>query len=77
MKYEIEKNIPIEHYPRKYKYPFNEMAVGDSFIIGDYANGSLSKYSTTAKYFVKKYNLTWKFAVRKQLDGKVRIWRVK
>lgn len=32
-KYSIEKDIPVEPAPPRYKYPFTEMKVGDSFLV--------------------------------------------
>lgn len=67
----IDKNIPLPEQ-RYSKYPFHNMAVGDSFFVNINAGCLL----TTAKYFIKKHKTSWKFAVRKENNG-TRIWRVK
>lgn len=76
--FKIEKNIPLPTArqvgvgpERKYKYPFREMKVGDSFVV-----------NTTNKTFSANiYSLTktlgMKFATRTIAIGKVRVWRVK
>lgn len=73
----IEKNVLIPKKTTCKKYPFEEMEVGDSFIIGDYTRELMSKYFNAANNWSKKGKYGYKFSVRKTDDCKVRIWRIK
>lgn len=76
MEYKIEKNIPINDVIGSRKYPFSKMEIGDSFIISEiYSYKIAQNISMMAKYHAKKYG--YKFVVRKTLDNKIRIWRIK
>lgn len=73
-KYKVDKNIPI---PEKTifcnrKYPFNEMQIGDSFLV---KNKSMPVVSAAKSGFVKK-NPNYQFTMRKVKDG-IRVWRIK
>ncbi len=64
---EIEKNIPA---PKRRKYPFAEMDVGDSILVlGEEGR----KAANAARVYGHLNGI--KFATR-QRDGGVRIWRV-
>lgn len=69
----VETHVPLptrEHRHHNAKYPFGEMDVGDSFVIPE---GS----ELSCKYAAYAYGRRWgkTFAVRKQDDGRVRLWR--
>lgn len=71
MTFKVEKNIPIIPI-LKSKYPFNDMEVGDSFLVKE-----LKKYkviSSSCWHWGKK--LKMKFITRATKDG-VRVWRTK
>lgn len=71
----VDKNIKIT--PRS-KYPFNDMEIGDSFLIETDSNHYRKQASTLslAKKWAIKNNPEAKFATRKVEKG-VRIWRTK
>ena len=67
---EIEKNIPIPQ-SNKFSYPFDKMAVGDSFII-------TRDKTSTIQWAIQRYKSLHKgtaFITRKEQDGR-RVWRV-
>ena len=66
--YEIEKGIPPIHTGQKFFFPFEQMDVGDSFLVkSDYER-------TQALMFAKRHGK--KATSRTQPDGTYRIWRV-
>lgn len=66
----IEKGVAVPARTRRGKYPFDRMAVNDSFFVPDLSVGSIrSTASTAAK------RLECKFIVR-EVDGGCRVWRV-
>lgn len=75
MSYKIEKNIQIP-LKRTRKYPFDEMEVGDSFMIEGYTPKKIVSITSSANSFCKTHRNGWKFTVRK-IEGDIRIWRVK
>ena len=83
MKYKIEKNIDINHYPCQrggtlaIQYPFFEMEVGDSFIAGEYSKQYMHRISNLARNNPSLKKLGYKFSFRKLSDGNIRCWRVK
>ena len=80
IEYQIEKGIPVQPKTFKrnvmpFKYPFNYMEVGDSFLISDYKsnkNGYAFSYVSMPNQRLKPK----KFTQRLTIDG-VRIWRIK
>lgn len=77
---EIEKNVPVPSdafTPNRRKYPFAEMAVGDSIVVdGDRANTAHCKaYGAAINYGRRNGKV---FVGRKEPDqpGKTRIWRI-
>lgn len=70
---QIEKDVPLVTAPRTRgsKYPFKDMAVGDSFAVPLKAQ-SLRSIATS---YAKKEQGTVKFAVR-IAEGGSRVWRV-
>ena len=75
----IEKNIemPISTFGRNQKFPWDDMAPGDSFFIA-LVNGQslreLSQNVNSAAYHAGKKR-SWKFCTRK-VDNGVRVWRL-
>lgn len=67
--YEIEKSIPFPHEAKK--YPFDEMDVGDSFFVPNKKSGAISGSKQIAQR-----RTGFKFVCR-NVDGGVRVWRVK
>lgn len=71
--FKIEKNIPVPCNKSKrggYKYPFNIMEVGDSFLV---ENRTMKKMSSIVHYAQKSTG--FKFMSRSG-DGGVRVWRI-
>lgn len=69
----IDKNIPVPEGRKKGRrvaYPFEQMEVGDSFVIPD---GEREKCRMAAYAWGKRRNL--RFVVRLDDDGDVRCWR--
>lgn len=62
----VEKGIPIPA-----RYPFNQMEVGDSFVVPM----EITRYavSTAAHRYGKKHGI--KFTVRRMTDKTIRCWR--
>lgn len=71
----IEKDIPMPDTAVKgsYKYPLNEMEVGDSIFEPGPRNSNESKVRLSAKKYGDKTGK--RFSARK-VEGGVRIWRV-
>jgi hypothetical protein len=73
--YTIEKNIPMppqekrEHAKRK--YPFNQMEVGDSFLVG-----KENREKTRIACFNEGVRKKKLFKVTKDLEGEIRCWRL-
>lgn len=72
--HKIEKNIEIPRRcanskGRPFKYPFNEMEVGDSFLTGE----PRSRISGAIGGYRKRHGC--KFAAR-TVEGGVRVWRI-
>lgn len=70
----IDKNIPIPpkvYRGRPSRYPFADMAIGDSFAT---EHTHASKISPSCAHATK--TLGFKFSVRKQADGTIRVWRI-
>ncbi len=72
MTIKIDKKIPV---PTKIttKYPFGDMAVGDSFVVSTALRSSV--YGASASW-ARQHNPDAKFTTRKEGD-ETRIWRVK
>ena len=76
MTIEIEKGVPLPKRsrgpgrPRSGKYPFQQMEVGDSFLISNVASNSVACISGR---WAKRTG--FKFSQRK-VEGGYRVWRV-
>ena len=68
---EIEKGIPVPKDGR-IKYPFSEMAVGDSFVIG---LSERSRLGNAIRYSSKEKGT--KYVARKVGPDELRCWRIK
>ena len=51
-------------------YPFNQMDVGDSFLLTEYKKAESARIA--ALLFARRKSLEWKFSMRKVSEG----WRV-
>ena len=73
--YKIEKGIPVKKKGTNAIYPFREMEVGDSCIIGEYSRKLMSKYSNATRNWKNKCgHPSWCCAVRKEGEN-IRVWR--
>lgn len=63
----IETNVPMP-----IKYPFENMNVGDSFLVPEHLKRST--ITVAAKRYAEKHG--WRFSVRLTDDRKLRCWRV-
>lgn len=75
MTIQIDKGIPVPAHNKKYakKYPFQEMEIGDSFLMplpDGKSPGSLYAAMSGAK---KRFNINLTAA---RVDGGVRVWRI-
>lgn len=75
--YKIEKNVPIPYIVRKYggKYPWEEMEIGDSFVI---ENPNLNARGYTQSY-IGQPNIRYapkRFSQHVQKDKSARVWRI-
>ena len=62
----IDKGIPM---PSLTRYPFDEMEVGDSFLVP-------SDNRTSVSTLVSRNHNGKKFSLRKMTDGTYRCWRI-
>jgi hypothetical protein len=79
---QIEKGVPMpKASDSARKYPWREMEVGDSFVVPFDPTAKPYKLKNPAAGFsgaisaLKSHGLA--FAMRKQRDGSLRVWRVK
>ena len=70
--YEIERGIEMPVVKTKAKYPFRDLAVGDSFFVPDGEVASSKRMHSTAYNYGKRYGM--KFVARR-VEGGVRVWR--
>lgn len=74
--FEVEKNVKMKEIPRKEnfkrKYPFDEMGVGDSFIVP-----LESKEKVRVACFNEGVRKKKKFSLGMDEDGNIRCWRLK
>lgn len=80
----IQKNIPIAGAIRSIgphlRYPFAEMAAGDSFelkVSTKDIKRRVANLSSACASYVKSRNKASKFAVRRTGADSVRVWRIK
>ena len=64
----IDKGVPLQ--TQRQKYPFAQMAIGDSFFV---AGSTTRRLSAAVSYWDKHHGT--KCTVRK-VDGGVRVWRI-
>lgn len=72
--YKIEKNVPMpsQLHTKSPKYPFRDMAIGDSFVV---PVGEVKNARSCAYQFCMR-NRPKKIVIRKQEDGSYRCWRM-
>jgi hypothetical protein len=68
---QIDSTVPMPASQHRVKYPFNDMTVGDSFLIRE---PSMVKNVRSAAWMYSKRH-GWRFSCRK-VDGGWRVWRV-
>jgi len=71
--YKIEKSVPIpDPYEQRRKYPFSDMAPGDSFVVPkEKANAA----QAIGRRFVERHRPDMQVVQRTEPDGKgVRVW---
>lgn len=69
----IEKGVPIPAVKkRRMKYPWMEMAVGDSFVFpyDDMHSATVNVYTANRRYKPKT------FKTGRDADGQIRVWRI-
>jgi len=73
--YKVDHDVPVppKASERVTKYPFPEMAVGDSFELGE---GSRYRVISASNHYVRAHRPGWRFIVRKTAPGVCRCWRV-
>ena len=73
----IEKNVPLVEVVRRaggFKYPFDEMEIGDSFVVGDTVKQASAARTYASQRRKRGKSEAW-FTVRKAPDG-YRCWRL-
>lgn len=80
----IQKQIPISGTYRSLgpslRYPFAEMAAGDSFelkVNKTEIKAKVSRMSSACVSYCRRANKSAKFTVRRTSDESVRVWRIK
>ncbi len=74
MTFVIEKNVPLPEKNIRWKYPFDQMEVGDSFFV---ANKESTQMSALCKRAGKRLEARFVTAKAETNDAKgVRVWRV-
>lgn len=68
MTIEIDKHVPI---PPSGKYPFDELEIGDSFLVPN-----ANSHNIAAASYAGARRTGYKFRT-KTVDGGVRVWRIK
>ena len=72
-KFTIEKGVPVEGRATEYKYPIDELEVGDSFMV-PWSSGS---HGSVRGYASIRNKLTEKKFTCKLVDEGLRVWRIK
>lgn len=75
--HKIEKNIPVPTTHYNIKYPFDNMEIGDSFIVDDERERNHVMVSWNGWIKRSKNGKNKKFTSRKISDNEYRIWRIK
>ena len=74
MTFMIEKNVPLPEQNIRWKYPFDQMEVGDSFFV---PNKESTQMSALCKRASKRLEARFVTAKAEAGDAKgVRVWRV-
>ena len=82
MAYKIEKDVPLCRPSSKLnKYPFDQMEVGDSFLVpyAEAKSARMAALTRNAGQYKKlpKYITVQRHFVTRTVDGGMRIWRTK
>jgi hypothetical protein len=79
MTYKIEKNIPFptKHSWNSDPYPWNDLDIGDSFLVDDNASHELLRDRVWASQmrYRRRVNAAYRIKTQKLSDG-LRVWRV-
>jgi hypothetical protein len=70
--YEVERGIEMPVIRQSAKYPFKDLAVGDSFFVPEAELVNSKRMHSTAYNYGKRYGR--KFVARR-VEGGVRVWR--
>lgn len=75
MTIQIDKGIPVPDHNRKYakQFPFEQMEIGDSFLVPLPAGKSPSSIYSALSQAKKRLNINLTSA---RVDGGVRVWRI-
>jgi len=75
----IEKNVPFPEVHSKFKFPWNEMEVGDSVLIKTGKTETVDilkrKVKGSARYYGVKSGKRFRSLISREENG-VRVWRV-
>jgi len=80
-KFKIREGIKLPKKESYRKYPFSDMEIGDSFIVGKYSRYLMTNCLNAARNWAKQSDRNWEFAARKieyEKSGTytIGIWRV-
>lgn len=74
--FKIESGVPVPTYlgpGQPEKYPFSQMAVGDSFVAGEYSATLLNSVRSCAQHQERRHSR--RFIARKH-GNDLRVWRI-
>jgi hypothetical protein len=75
---DIEAGVPIPATirSRRYRFPLDDMEVGDSFFV-EFASGDREKFLASARSLISRFGRNYgkRYATRSQEDG-FRVWRI-
>lgn len=71
----IDQDVPLPsaRAPKKTKYPFAEMEVGESFLI---PKKKTDNCRSAANQFSRRHQPEWRFSVYKENEKQSRCWRI-
>lgn len=72
----IEKNIPVPTGRLHGKYPFDDLEVGDSFLVPSSGNGEIQdRRKASSAVHRQTFVLKRGKYITRRVDGGIRIWR--
>lgn len=69
----IESGVPLEKSRTSKKYPFAQMAVGDSFFFDELPD--VESAQSAGKGYAKRHNPDFRMT-RRKVEGGYRLWRI-